>query len=199
MSYYDPAKRSPTISRRPGNRRSDEWNAALLARLQVCRVATRWNDLPFINPTTFVYRPEHHDLVFHSNLAGRMRANADRAQDHNEQVCFEASEFGRLLPSNHPLELSMQYRSVIAFGPVALLEGGAAKDALEALCARMFPRLRLGVEMQPISDDDMARTSVYSLKISEWSGKENWEEVADQSTEWPALPPEVLRPQEDTP
>lgn len=196
MSYYDPAGRAPNVSRRPGNRRDDVWIVSLLSRLQVCRVATRWDDLPFINPTTFVYRPQPpdgqgHDLVFHSNLAGRVRANAERAGERGEQVCFEASEFGRLLPSNHPLELSMQYRSVIAFGTVNLLEGEAAKVALETLCAKMFPALRLGLEMQPISGDDLARTSVYSIAVSSWSGKENWEERAEQSADWPTLPEEL--------
>ena len=114
--YYDPARRSPSISRRPGNRRSDTWIRTLLARVQVCRVA---------------YRPEHHDIVFHSNLAGRVRANVERAGERAEQVCFEASEIGRLLPSNDPLELSMQYRSVIAFGMVSLLEDEAARQGRE--------------------------------------------------------------------
>jgi len=193
VSYYDPATRAPTISRRPGNRRSDEWNAALLSRLQVCRVATHWDGLPFINPTTFVYRPATHDLVFHSNLAGRLRANAERAGERAEQVCFEASELGRLLPSNDPLELSMQYRSVIAFGPVSLLHGDEARQALEALSTKLFPHLRPGVETRPISDDDLARTSVYSLKIEQWSGKENWQEQATQTDDWPALTEEQLR------
>ena len=190
--YYDPARRSPSISRRPGNRRSDTWIRALLARVQVCRVATLWDTQPFINPTTFVYRPEHHDIVLHSNLAGRVRANVERAGERAEQVCFEASETGRLLPSNDPLELSMQYRSVIAFGMVSLLEDEAARQGLTDLSARMFPHLRPGAEMRPISADDLARTSVYSLKVSEWSGKENWQEMADQTPDWPALPGELL-------
>jgi uncharacterized protein len=191
VSYYDPTVRSPNISRRPGNRRSDDWIRALLARVQVCRVATLWNDQPFINPTTFVYRPEQHDLVFHSNLAGRVRANAERAGALGTPVCFEASEIGRLLPSNDPLELSMQYRSVIVFGTVSLLEDDAARQALTDLSAKMFPALRQGAEMRPISDNDLARTSVYSIAISSWSGKENWEETAIQSEEWPALPEEL--------
>ena len=190
--YYDPNHRSPSISRRPGNRRSDAWIVALLARVQVCRVATLWDTQPFINPTTFVYRPEHHDIVLHSNLAGRVRANVERAGERGEQVCFEASEIGRLLPSNDPLELSMQYRSVIAFGMVSLLEDEAARQGLTDLSARMFPHLRPGAEMRPISADDLARTSVYSLKVSEWSGKENWQEMADQTPDWPALPGELL-------
>ncbi len=194
--YYDPKTRNPAISRRPGNRRSDDWIQALLARVHVCRVATLWNDQPFINPTTFVYRPqtsEHgtHDIVFHSNLAGRIRANVERAEQLGTPVCFEASEFGRLLPSNDPLELSMQYRSVIVFGTVSVLEGEAARQGLTDLSARMFPHLRPGIDMRPIGDDDLARTSVYSVAISSWSGKENWEEAAIQSEDWPALPPEL--------
>ena len=191
--YYDPARRSPSVSRRPGNRRDDAWIRALLARVQVCRVATLWNTQPFINPTAFVYRPEHHDIVFHSNLAGRVRANVERAGEQGEQVCFEVSEIGRLLPSNDPLELSMQYRSVIVFGTVSVLEGEAARQGLTDLSARMFPLLRPGVEMRQISDDDLARTSVYSIVVSEWSGKENWQEMADQTPDWPALPEELLK------
>ncbi|GGR08916.1 pyridoxamine 5'-phosphate oxidase family protein [Deinococcus ruber] len=187
MSYYDPARRDPTISRRPGNRRDDVWIRALLARVPVCRVATRWNDMPFINPTSFVYRPEHGDIVFHSNLAGRMRANAERHQDAGEQVCFEASEIGELLPSNDPLELSMQYRSVIAFGLLELLEDDAARSALEDLSRKYFPQLRPGIEMRPISENDLVRTSVYRIHSLRWSGKENWEEQAMQSEEWPPL------------
>ncbi|WP_425145945.1 pyridoxamine 5'-phosphate oxidase family protein [Deinococcus sp.] len=190
--YYDPAARDPSLSRRPGNRRDDAWIRALLARLEVCRVATRWNDLPFINPTSFVYRPDRHDLAFHSNLAGRLRANIERAGAQAKQVCFEASEIGALLPSNDPLELSMQYRSVVAYGPAALLEGQDARAALEALSRKYFPQLRVGVELKPISDDDLARTSVYSLKVVRWSGKENWQEQAIQTEEWPALPAELL-------
>lgn len=187
MSYYDPAQRDPTISRRPGNRRGDDWIRALLARVPVCRIATRWNDTPFINPTSFVYRPEPHDIVFHSNLAGRIRANAERHQDAGEQVCFEASEIGEVLPSNDPLELSMQYRSVIVFGSLILLEDDAARTALEDLSRRYFPKLRPGVEMRPISENDLVRTSVYSIRDLRWSGKENWEERAMQSGEWPPL------------
>ena len=191
--YYDPKTRNPSISRRPGNRQDDTWIRALLARVQVCRVATLWDTQPFINPTTFVYRQETHDIVFHSNLAGRVRANAERAEHLGTPICFEVSEMGRLLPSNDPLELSMQYRSVIVFGTVSVLEGEAARQGLNDLSARVFPLLRPGVETRPIGADDLARTSVYSIAVSEWSGKENWQEMADQTPDWPALPEELLQ------
>jgi hypothetical protein len=30
-------------------------------------------------------------------------------------------------------------------------------------------------------------TSVYAIAIESWSGKENWDERAEQSDEWPPL------------
>ena len=193
MSYYDPRTRSPATSRRPLNRRDDEWIRALLGRLKLCRISTLWlgedgEAFPFINPTSFVYRPGTHDIVYHSNLAGRLRANTENSA----RATFEASEIGRFLPSNDPLEFSVQYRSVVAFGVSRLLAGEEARQALYTLCAQVFPHIRPGAEMQPISDEQLARTSVYALQIDRWSGKENWAERAEQTLDWPALPPELL-------
>ncbi|AWN24633.1 pyridoxamine 5'-phosphate oxidase family protein [Deinococcus irradiatisoli] len=189
MTYYDPRTRNPALGRRPLNRRDDAWIRDLLARLHLCRISTLWQGedgeaFPFINPTSFVYRPATHDLVYHSNRAGRLRANTEQVQ----RAAFEASEMGRFLPSNDPLELSVQYRSVVAFGAVRLLSGEDARQALYDLCAHVFPQLRPGVELQPISDGQLERTSVYALQIEQWSGKENWAEAAEQTPDWPPLP-----------
>ena len=196
MTYYDPRTRDPASSRRLANRRDDAWIRALLARLHFCRIGTLWagedgEAFPFINPTSFVYRPERHDIVYHSNIAGRLRANTE----HSARATFEASEIGRLLPSNDPLELGVQYRSVVAFGVSKLLEGEEARQALYALCAHVFPKLRPGQEMQPITDEQLSRTSVYSLAVERWSGKENWAEQAEQNANWPALDAALLHPQ----
>ncbi len=194
MTYYDPRTRNRAVSRRPLNRRGDEWIRALLSRLQICRISTVWTGedgeaFPFINPTSFVYRPQTHDIIYHSNLAGRLRANTENSA----RATFEASEMGRFLPSNDPLEFSVQYRSVVAFGAARVLEGEEARQALYSLCAHIFPRVHPGREMQPISDEQLSRTSVYALKVEQWSGKENWAEQADQTPDWPALPAELLK------
>ncbi|NIM04744.1 MAG: pyridoxamine 5'-phosphate oxidase family protein, partial [Armatimonadetes bacterium] len=70
---------------------------------------------------------------------GRIRANAER----HEEVCFEASEAGRLLPSNVALEFSLQYASVIAFGRIRILEDEAGKKrALYGLIEKYFPGMQ---------------------------------------------------------
>ncbi|MEW6421173.1 MAG: pyridoxamine 5'-phosphate oxidase family protein [Deinococcota bacterium] len=195
--FYNPYFRDPSLSRRPQNRRDDAWIRALLGRVQVGRVATVWEGeggaaFPFITPLAFAYRPETHDLVYHTNIAGRLRANTERSQP--ACATFEASELGALLPSNDPLELTVQYRSVIAFGLARLLtDPEEAREALRVLSERVFLGLRVGADTRPISDADLARTAVYSLAIERWSGKENWPEAAAQTEAWPALTSDLAR------
>jgi nitroimidazol reductase NimA-like FMN-containing flavoprotein (pyridoxamine 5'-phosphate oxidase superfamily) len=194
--FYDPLQRDPSLSRRPQNRKGDAWIRALLARLSVGRVATVWQEeggpaFPFITPLAFAYRPDTHDLVYHSNVVGRLRANTGQGHP----ATFEASEIGAFLPSNDPLELTVQYRSVIAFGTAHLLsDPEEAREALRVLSERLFPDLTIGRETRPITDADLARTSVYALSIERWSGKENWKAATDQTGDWPALTPALARP-----
>ena len=155
----------------------------------VGHVATRWDNQPFITPTNFWYDAERHEIYFHSNIVGRLRANADR----HPEVCFEAFEAGRLLPSNVALEFSIQYQSAVVFGKMRILEDEQEKRrALTSLIAKYFPNMEAGVDYRPITDQELSRTSVYAITIESWSGKRNWKEQAVQSEEWPPLKMELL-------
>ena len=179
----------PNAQRRPQNAQDDEWVREFLSRARVGHIATRWDDQPFITPTTFWYDAGRREIIFHSNIVGRVRANSER----HERVCFEASEFGRFLPSNVALEFSIQYESVVAFGVVRVLEDPEEKRrALSSLIDKYFPTMAAGQEYRPITDQELKRTSVYAIKIESWSGKRNWAEQAEQSEEWPALAAEVM-------
>ena len=186
---YDPAVTLPNAQRRREHARDDEWTRAFLHRAPIGHVATQWDEQPFINPTTFWYDEAQHRILFHSNVAGRVRANSE----HHDRVCFEATEFGRFLPSNVALEFSVQYRSVVVYGRVHVLEGDDEKRAaLYGLIGKYFPHLSAGREYRPITDAELKRTSVYAIAIESWSGKENWPEQAEQSDDWPPLTSEVL-------
>lgn len=182
---YDLTSSLPTANQRlPEYTRDEEWMRGFLRVAQIGRVATAWDDQPFVTPTMFWYDEANQRVIFHSNLAGRIRANLER----NPKVCLEASEMGRFLPSNVALEFSVQYRSVMVFGTVRILEADEEKSAaLYGLLRKYFPKMEAGREYRPITDKELKRTSVYELKIESMSGKENWNERAEQSDEWPAL------------
>ena len=161
----------PNEQRIPEYERDDDWIRGFLHQARIGRIATRWERQPFITPSTFWYDEERKEIIFHSNIVGRVRANIDR----HEQVCFETSKSGDFLPSNVAMEFTVQYAGVIVFGKARLIEGGEAKRrGLAGLIAKYFPTTEAGKNYRPITDEELARTSVYAIEIDSWSGKENW-------------------------
>lgn len=183
----------PNEQRLPEYAQDDKWIVEFLKRSTIGHIATRWDEQPFITPSTFWYDEEHNQIIFHSNVVGRIRANSER----HPEVCFEASEYGQFLPSNIALEFSMQYESVIVFGKISILEDeGEKRRGLYCLIKKYFPGMQPGEEYRPISDKELKRTSVYAIRIESWSGKRNWEERAEQSSEWKPLSEEWFQPKE---
>ncbi len=179
-------KQEPQLNkmRHPEYAREEAWIIKFLNDAQVGHIATRDESQPYITPTLFWYSTEQHEIYFHSNIKGQVRANAERFPE----VCFEASRVGKLLPSNLALEFSLQYQSVIAFGKVRLVENQADKEKyLYGLIEKYFPGMVPGEHYRPITDAELKRTSVYAITIEKWSGKDHWHQQADQGDEWPAL------------
>jgi nitroimidazol reductase NimA-like FMN-containing flavoprotein (pyridoxamine 5'-phosphate oxidase superfamily) len=176
---------SPTAyQRRPHLTKDDAWIRGFLKEIQIGHFATSVDGQSYINPSTFWYDEENHQIVFHSNVAGRVRSNIET----NPKVSMEASELGRLLPSNVALEFSLQFRSVVVFGSAHVItDHEEAKKSLYGLIGKYFSTMTVGKEYREITEKELRATSIYALKIEEWSGKENWAERADQSDEWPAL------------
>jgi uncharacterized protein len=182
---YDLQNNLPTAhQRKPEYVRDDTWIRAFLRRAHVAHIATLWEQQPFVTPTNYYYDEPKHRLIFHSNLTGRLRENIDR----HAQLCAEVSEMGRYLPSNVALEFSVQYRSAMVFGTAHVLDDVLEqRKMLHLLIAKYFALMELGKDYRPVTDQELKRTAVYELRIESWSGKENWQEKADQSDDWPAL------------
>lgn len=182
---------SPTAFQRlPEYQRDDEWIRAFLREAKVAHIASAQDGQPFINPTTFWFDEANHQIIFHSNVTGRIRSNIES----NPRVCFEVSELGKMLPANVALEFSLQFRSVIVFGNARLIDDPEeARALMYGLIHKYFPEMTAGKEFRAITDKELKRTSVYAIQIEEWSGKENWKDRADQSDEWPALDEEWFK------
>ncbi len=176
---------SPTaFQRRPHLTKDDAWIRVFLKEAKVGHVATSLDNQPYLNPTSFWYDEENHQIIFHSNIAGRVRSNIEI----NPKVSMEASELGKLLPSNVALEFSLQFRSVVIFGTARIInDPSEARKMLYGLINKYFPKMTAGREYREITDKELRAASVYAIKIEAWSGKENWAERANQSDEWTPL------------
>ena len=172
------------FQRRPHLTQDDDWIRAFLKQARIAHIASSRDGQPFLNPTTFWFDEQNHQIVFHSNVAGRVRSNIE----HNSKVCLEVSELGKLLPSNVALEFSLQFRSAIVFGIVRLISDPVeARRLMYGLIGKYFSKMSAGREYREITDKELSATSIYAIQIEAWSGKENWADRADQSNEWPAL------------
>jgi uncharacterized protein len=150
----------------------EEWIRELLHRAPFGTLATVHDGQPFINSNIFVYREDAHALYLHTAHAGRTRGNVEG----DERVCFAVSEMGRLLPAATALNMSIEYAGVVVFGRAAVVTDEAeARAALEALLDKYFPHLRRGTDYRDIQPEELARTTVYRVRIDAWSGKRKQE------------------------
>lgn len=175
----------PTAFQRlPEYKRDDDWIRPFLREARVGHIASARDGQPFLTPSTFLFDEENHQIIFHSNIAGRIRSNIEN----NPRVCLEVSELGKMLPSNVALEFSLQYRSVVVFGTARLVsDPQEARRVMYNLIKKYFPLMTPGKEFREITDKELRATSIYAIQIEEWSGKENWKDRADQSKEWTPL------------
>jgi uncharacterized protein len=155
-------------------RRSDRavedeaWIEEMLCRAAIGTLATVYEGQPFINANLFVYDAANRVIYMHTARYGRTRSNVEG----HERVCFSVNEMGRLLPAPEALEFSVEYAGVVVFGDAWVVEDtDGAKRALQLLLDKYAPHLRPGEDYRPTTDEEIKRTAVYKINITEWSGK----------------------------
>lgn len=153
--------------------------AEMLARAFSGRLATVGPDgWPYIVPLLYIWR-EGEVWVHGSAVRGHLRVNVD----HDARVCFEVDEPGAVFAyGRFECDTSVEYRSVVAFGRIRVVEDRNAKvrffDALMAKYgdpawgrpAGFYPRL-----------DQIA---LYVIAVERMTGKETVLPAVPQR--WPA-------------
>jgi nitroimidazol reductase NimA-like FMN-containing flavoprotein (pyridoxamine 5'-phosphate oxidase superfamily) len=100
-------------------------------------------------------------IEFHCATSGHKVDNIK----HNDKVSFCVVGETKVLPS----EFSTKYESAIVFGVISELTGSAKRDSLVTLVKKYAPEhLEAGMEY---IERLFAKTGVYSISISEISGK----------------------------
>jgi nitroimidazol reductase NimA-like FMN-containing flavoprotein (pyridoxamine 5'-phosphate oxidase superfamily) len=157
------------VRRRDREVTDEGWIRALLQRAPFGTLATVHDGQPFLNMNVFVFDEAAHAVYLHTARIGRTRANVEG----QGRVCFGVAEMGRLLPAAVALEFSVEYAGVVCFGRAAVVEDEAeARHALQQLLDKYCPHLRPGRDYRPITSDELARTTVFRVRIDQWSGKQ---------------------------
>jgi nitroimidazol reductase NimA-like FMN-containing flavoprotein (pyridoxamine 5'-phosphate oxidase superfamily) len=166
--------------RRADKLMTDEQAWQMLAQGYCGRLATTGEDgYPYITPLLYVLI-DGAILVHNTRARGHLRRNVDR----EPRVCFEVDEPGEVFAyGRFECDTSLAYRSVIAFGRIAVIEERAVKQRFcEALMAKygsddwerprgFFPRLD--------------QITVYAIAVEHLTGKVT--ALPAPATRWPAV------------
>lgn len=166
---------APTRMRRDDRAVTDDaWIIDFLQREAVGTLATAHDNQPYVNTNLFVYDPADHSIIFHTARVGRTRSVIEQ----NPQAVFTVMQMGRLLPADEALEFSVEYVGVSAFGTIEIIDDeDEALAALQLVMDKYAPHLQAGDDYRPPVPEELPRTSVFRLNISDWVGKKK--EVED--------------------
>ena len=136
----------------------------ILDEALVCHVGFASEGQPFVIPTMFARVGDA--IYFHGSAASRML----RGLSEGLPVCITVTLTDGLVLARSVFNHSMNYRSVIALGQAALIQGAAEKlDALRALTEKLIPG-RWNDARQP-SEKELTATSILKLPLTEVSAK----------------------------
>lgn len=147
----------------------DAWIDRFLTQAPFGHLAVAREGQPLLNGNLFWY--DGRAIWVHTAPVGKFRAVVEAGANLG---CFSVAEVGRILPADTPFEFSTEYASVIVYGRVFVEGDRAAKRrALEGLMSKYAPHLTPGVDYHPMPDEDVDRTSVFCLDITERVAKHN--------------------------
>lgn len=166
----DYAAQPPSTVRRADRTEGEAWIRETLHTAAWGTLATVHGGQPFLNSNLFVCDEERHAIYTHTARVGRTKANVEA--DAPARVCFGVFDMGRLLPADEALEFSVEYEGVTAFGMATVVTDKAeAEHGLQLLLDKYAPHLRPGRDYRGITADELKRTAVYRIDITEWAGK----------------------------
>lgn len=147
-----------------------DWLASVLADQPTGVLGLVDDGHPYVVTQLFVYDPDEHAVYLHGASAGRTRRIVDATDD--TSAAFTVSEMGRFIPHKVPMEFTVEYASVDAFGTLTIVTDPAEKRRiLEQFMDEFAPHLESGTDYAPIARSNVDVTTVYRLDIEEWTGK----------------------------
>jgi hypothetical protein len=153
----------------------DAWITEFLAEQETGVLGLVDGDAPHLVTQLFVYDDAERAIFLHGARAGRAHGLVDDGED--PQACFTTSEMGRFIPAEEPVNFTVEYGSVVAYGPISLLADATEKRrVLEQFMAKFAPQLSPGEDYEEMTEESIDRTAVYRLDVESWSGKRGWKD-----------------------
>lgn len=169
--HTSPPRNKP---RRPDYTITDQsWIKKHLHQSVFGTIATTFENQPYATPRLYVYDEARNRIYFHGAKVGKLINNIQ----HNPEVCFNVSSFGRLLPHAEAFHFNIEYDSVTIFGKANMINSNSQiKIILQQLMRKYANHLQPTVDYQDVQNHEVKRTSIMEIIIEDWSGKQQKED-----------------------
>ncbi|MFC5277698.1 pyridoxamine 5'-phosphate oxidase family protein [Halorubrum rubrum] len=152
-----------------------EWIPEFLADQETGVLGLVDDDTPHLVTQLFVYDSEAGAIYLHGAQGGRAHDLVEEGD--GPRASFTTSEKGRYVPADEPVNFTVEYSSVVAYGTVDFVtERPAKRRVLERFMEKFAPQLTPGEDYEEMAAESIDRTAVYRLDVDSWSGKEGWKE-----------------------
>ena len=179
MTGNTPDNASETIRYQGKAVEDSEWILGFLADRETGVLGLVDDDMPHLVTQLFVYDPQASAIFLHGARAGRAHDLVERADQ--PRAAFTTSEMGRYVPADEPVNFTVEYSSVVAYGTIGFLTDREAKRrVLEQFMGKFAPHLTAGEEYERIAEESIERTAVYRLDVESWTGKKGWTDPGDR-------------------
>ena len=170
------------VKRMPARGRYDfDTVAAILDAGFLCHVGYVIDGKPYVTPTSYWREGDH--VYWHGSSASRML----RTLEGGVEACLTICMVDGLVLARSAFHHSINYRSVMLFGPAHRVEEPAAKEkALENFVERMYPGR--WQTLRPATPQEIKATTVLHMKIEEGAAKVRSGPPVDDDEDytWPA-------------
>lgn len=144
---------------------------AVLANTAVCRLGMCLDNIPYVVPVNFVHTGT--TVFLHGSCAGKKMDILRK----NQNVFFEATREGRLLPASDNTNIcksDFSFQSLMASGAVEFVENVREKtEVLDALCKKYYGKTG------GMSETAIRRTCVFKIILKDLSVKQSGEWDSD--------------------
>ena len=135
---------------------------AIIQEAKVCRLGLVDGDQPYIVPLSFGYQDKV--LYFHSALEGRKIDIIRKIP----KACFEIDVNTKIIEAKAACSWSAEYRSVIGFGKVGLVEDPDEKRNAFAIIMAHYSEKDF-----QFPDKTIQKTAIIKMDIEEMTGKQS--------------------------
>ena len=134
----------------------------LLQEANFGRLGLAKGSKPYVVPLCFYY--EDRAIYFHCGLEGQ---KLDYMRD-NKQVCFQVDDVKGIVKGVSPCKYNVQYRSVIAFGKVRLVEDS---DQKQEYLGKLAQKYIGSCDWPRFSKEQLARVNLAVIEVESMTGK----------------------------